>query len=124
MSGHLDGADVRDLIALSVDDTKTTRNVEWLTENGPPYTANETRAFAASSGLCPRNTPADSPESNGMAEAFVKTFKRDHVYLADLHDAETILRMLPTWIDDYNENQPHTGLKMLSPRQFRRLHAN
>jgi hypothetical protein len=26
-------------------------------------------------------TPVRSPESNGMAEAFVKTFKRDDVYV-------------------------------------------
>lgn len=62
---HLDGADVRDLIALSLEArfgaAKTTRKVEWLTDNGPPYTAHETRAFAASCGLAPRNTPACSP---------------------------------------------------------------
>ena len=125
---HLDGADVRDLIALSVEarfDTATNdRKIEWLSDNGPPYTATETRAFAASCGLAPRNTPAYSPESNGMAEAFVKTIKRDYVYLADLPDAATVLALIPTWFDDYNEHQPHKGLKMLSPRQFRRLHAN
>jgi putative transposase len=123
---HLDGADVRDLLALSVEarfgSTRTSRPIEWLTDNGPPYTAHETRAFASSCGLLPRNTPAYSPESNGMAEALVKTIKRDYVYLADLPDAETVLRLIPTWIDDYNDNQPHKGLRMLSPRQFRRLH--
>ena len=127
-NGHLDGGSVRDLLALTVDArfdaTKTDRDIEWLTDNGPPYTANETRAFALSCGLLPRNTPAYSPESNGMAEAFVKTFKRDYVYVADLPDPETVLAKLPAWFDDYNEHQPHKGLKMLSPRQFRRLQTN
>lgn len=59
-----------------------------------------------------------------MAEAFVKTIKRDYVYLADLWDAETVLALLPTWFDDYNEHHAHKGLKMLSPRQFRPLHTN
>jgi putative transposase len=125
---HLDGTDVRDLIALSVDarfnSTTTSRDIEWLTDNGPPDTANDTRAFASTCGLLPRNTPAYSPESNGMAEAFVKTIKRDYVYVADLPDARAVLDMLPAWFDDYNEHQPHKGLKMLSPRQFRRLQTN
>jgi hypothetical protein len=33
-------------------------------------------------GLVVCNTPAYSPESNGMAEAFVKTLKRDYAYLS------------------------------------------
>jgi len=49
-----------------------------------------------------------------MAEAFVKTFKRDYVDLADLPDTETALKLVPAWY------HPHKGLKMLSPRQFRR----
>ena len=27
---------------------------------------------------------------------------------------------IPDWIEDYNENAPHKGLKMRSPRQYRR----
>lgn len=125
---HLDGQDVRDLIATSVEHrfgtTETPRRVEWLTDNGPPYVAHETRRFAAACGLAPRNTPAYSPESNGMAEAFVKTFKRDYAYLADLPDAKSVIAELPRWFHDYNENAPHKGLKMLSPRQFRRAQAS
>src|SRR5271154_7278595 len=42
------------------------------------YTARETRAFAGEIGLVPRTTPIESPQSNGMAEAFAKTLKRDY----------------------------------------------
>ena len=121
---HLDGACIRDLIAETVEArfaaTKVPHPIEWLTDNGPPFTANETRAFGATCGLLMRNTPAYSPESNGMAEAFVKTFKRDYVYLARLADAASVLEQLRAWFLDYNETHPHKGLKMLSPRQFRR----
>ncbi|MEM6368607.1 MAG: integrase core domain-containing protein, partial [Myxococcota bacterium] len=41
-------------------------------------------------------------------------------YLADLWNAETVLRLLPNWIEDYNENHPHKGLKMRFPREYRR----
>lgn len=51
--------------------------IEWLSDNGSPYTARETRAFARDIGLVPRTTPIESPQSNGMAEAFVKLIKRD-----------------------------------------------
>lgn len=123
-SRHLDGSDVRDLMAQSVENrfgsTQCRHPVEWLSDNGPPYTAHDTRSFGASCGLRVRNTPAYSPESNGMAEAFVKTFKRDYVYLADLWDAETVLGFLPTWFADYNHHHPHKGLKMMSPKEFRR----
>lgn len=127
-SHDLEGRDIRDLMALSIDarfvSTRTPRPVEWLSDNGPIYTAHETRAFGAASGLVVRNTPSYSPESNGMAEAFVKTFKRDYVYLAEVRDAASVIAKLPDWFDDYNEHHPHKGLKMLSPRQFRRLHAS
>lgn len=120
---HLDGGDIRDLMALSVEarfqTTHTHHPIEWLSDNGPPYTAHDTKKFGAMCGFIVCNTPAYSPESNGMAEAFVKTFKRDYVYLADLWTAKTVLGALPKWFEDYNENHPHKGLRMMSPKQFR-----
>ena len=38
---------------------------------------------------------ACSPESNGIAEAFVKTFKRDYARLSLLPDAETVIALPP-----------------------------
>jgi hypothetical protein len=53
-----------------------------------------------------------------MAEAFVKTFKRAYVYLAELHTVDAVLRAIGAWFGDY-DNHPHRGLGMRSPRQFR-----
>lgn len=59
-----------------------------------------------------------SPESNGLAEAFVKTFKRDYVRVNPLPDATIVLRLLDGWFEDYNTNHPHSRLGMRSPRKF------
>lgn len=52
--------------------------IEWLSDNGSCYRAYETIEFAAASSLLSRFTPVRSPQSNGMSESFVKTFKRDY----------------------------------------------
>ncbi len=56
--------------------------------NGPQYTATATVLYAHELGLVSITTPAYSPESNGLAEALVGTFKRDYVDGAELRDAE------------------------------------
>ncbi len=45
------------------------------------------RTFPSSLWFIVCTTPVRSPGSNGMAESFVKTFKRDYVYVDDLLDA-------------------------------------
>ena len=92
--------------------------VEWLSDNGSCYTANETVSFGSALGLLICTTPVYSPESNGMAESFVKTLRRDYVYLSRLDSAAVVLAQLPRWIEDYNEVHPHRGLKMRSPREY------
>jgi len=119
----IDGELIRDLMTESVEARfgsvdKTPHTVQWLSDNGPCYTAHETVRFGRSLGLDVRTTPSYSPESNGMAEAFVKTFKRDYVWLSDLSSAERVLEQLPGWFEDYNENAPHKALKMRSPRTY------
>ena len=96
--------------------------IQWLTDNGPPFTAQDTRDLANALGLLVCTTPSYSPQSNGMAEAFVKTFKRDYAEVAeDLSTAERIVEQLPGWFEDYNEHAPHKGLRMQSPRQYRQM---
>jgi transposase InsO family protein len=53
-----------------------------------------------------------------MAEAFVKTFKRDYAYINDRPDAKTVMGCLNGWFNDYNKYHPHKGLKLKSQREF------
>ena len=121
----ISGEMIRDLMLESVEGRfgaveKLPKPIEWLSDNGSIYTAHETRDFALKLGFIPCRTPVYSPESNGMAEAFVKTFKRDYVQFGDLTDAETVMLQIPRWVEHYNEVHPHRGLKMKSPREFRK----
>jgi transposase InsO family protein len=95
--------------------TKAPHPVEWLSDNGSAYIAKETAQTAAALGIRLLFTPVRSPQSNGIAEAFVRTLKRDYARLAILADAETVMRLLPGWFEDYNTIHPHSGLRMLSP---------
>ncbi len=79
------------------------------------FVARETVAFGRELGLDIRTTPIRSPESNGMAEAFVKTFKRDYVLFGDLRGAGRVMQQLSEWIEDYNERAPHKALAMRAP---------
>jgi putative transposase len=93
--------------------------IQWLSDNGGPYISTETVLYAELLGFKPITTPAYSPESNGMAEAFVNTIKRDYVGGADLSDAATVIRQLPAWLEDYNRVAPHSALGSLAPKEFR-----
>ncbi len=116
------GSDVRDMLLEAVEKRFGTYRapevIEVLSDNGSAYTATETRVFARQLGLKPCFTPVASPQSNGMSEAFVKTLKRDDVPVNPLPDAETVPRSIGDWIEDYNDNHPHSGLKWRSPREF------
>ena len=124
----ISGSDVRDMMLEAVETrfgaTRTPHAIEHLSDNGSAYTARDTRLFAQALNLTPCFTPVASPQSNGMSEAFVKTLKRDYVRISALPDAETALRLIDGWIEDYNKIHPHSALKMASPRQFIRAKSN
>lgn len=122
VNAGISGSDIRDMLLEAVERRfgtfRAPEAVEILSDNGAPYTARETRIFARQLGLKPCFTPVQSPQSNGISEAFVNTLKRDYVHVSPLPDAETVLGLIAGWIEDYNENHPHSGLKMRSPREF------
>ncbi|ESU75988.1 Transposase (plasmid) [Shigella dysenteriae WRSd3] len=97
--------------------------VEWLTDNGSCYRANETRQFARMLGLEPKNTAVRSPESNGIAESFVKTIKRDYISIMPKPDGLTAAKNLAEAFEHYNEWHPHSALGYRSPRGYLRQRA-
>ena len=74
-------------------------------------------------GLRPVNTPVCNPQSNGMAESFVNTFKRYYGGRMDLADARTVMAQMAAAFEHFNKVHPHSALKMRSPREFRQHRA-
>ena len=118
----ISGSDVRDMMLDAVERRfgadRAPHPIEHLSDNGSCYIAADTRSFATALNLVPCFTPVRSPQSNGMSEAFVKTFKRDYVRVTPLPDAATALGLVTGWIEDYNDIHPHSALRMRSPREF------
>jgi len=122
------GDDVCDLMVTAVEHrfgkvNRLPQTIEWLTDNGSCFIAGPTRRFAREIGLEPLTTPVQSPQSNGMAEALVRTFKRDYVAVNPVPDARTVMLALPEWFAHYNELHPHRALGYRSPREFIAAHA-
>ncbi|EHC4237736.1 IS3 family transposase [Escherichia coli] len=126
-TGGFDSETVQDVMLGAVErrfgSELPTSPVEWLTDNGSCYRANETRQFARMLGLEPKNTAVRSPESNGIAESFVKTIKRDYISIMPKPDGLTAAKNLAEAFEHYNEWHPHSALGYRSPREYLRQRA-
>jgi putative transposase len=122
-TGGIGSEHVGDLMVAAVEHrfcrvNRLPDTIEWRTDNGSCYVAHSTRAFAIGVGLEPRTTPIKSPQSNGMAEAFVRTFKRDYVRVNAIPDAQSLMSLLPAWFNHYNTVHPDNALRYRSPAEF------
>ena len=118
----ISGEMIRDMMVRSVEQRfgalRAPHPVQWLSDNGSIFAAHKTIEIALALNLVPCFTPVESPESNGMAEAFVKTFKRDYVRVNPIPDAATALQLIDRWMEDYNTVHPHSRLGYRSPREY------
>jgi transposase InsO family protein len=123
----ISGEMIRDLMVGCVESRfaapRAPHPVQWLADNGSVYAAAKTIDIATALNLQPCFTPVESPESNGVAEAFVKTFKRDYVRVSPIPDAQAALAAVSDWMTDYNEVHPHSRLAYRSPREYIRAQS-
>ena len=116
--------DIQQLMLEAVEkrfkSTRAPRTIEFLSDRGSIYRAYNVQSFARQLNLKSCFTAAYSPESNGMSESLVNTLKRDYVYVNDCVDAANVIKMIPEWIKDYNEEAPHSSLKMMTPHEYYR----
>lgn len=104
----------------SVRTTHRCRNARGNSAYWPAYRSHQTRQFARMAGFEPKHTAVRSPESNGMAESFVKTMKRDYISIMSKTDGLTAVKNLAEAFEHYNEWHPHSALGYRSPREYLR----
>lgn len=112
--GGSSGEMIRDMMLACVerrfDAIRAPPPVRRLADNGSAYAATQTTDFGTALNLVPCFTPVCSPGSNGVSEACVKTLKRDSVRVNPRPDAISVLQQIPTWFEDHDTVQPHSGL--------------
>lgn len=94
----IDGLAIQTIMLDAVEkrfgQSKLPYSFQWLSDNGPCYTSNQTVQFARELGFEVCTTPTYSPQSNGAAESLVKTMKRDYACFADLSCATRVMDQL------------------------------
>ncbi|VBY70119.1 integrase catalytic subunit [Burkholderia pseudomallei] len=124
--GH-SGDVVRDVMLAAVEQrfgtTQAAQPIEWLTDNGSAYIDHRTRSFARELGLEPLTTPVRSPQSNGMAESFVKTMKHNYVAYMDKSDAPTALSRLAIALPDLRVQQFQINRRLVRRRTAHAEHV-
>ena len=113
------GEDVRDLMLAAVEHrfgpvNRLPVTIEWLSDNGSCYLASETRSFARDIGSNRKRRQSKVHRAMGMAEAFVRTIKRDYVHISPRPDAQTV--MPPAKLG--NEVHPHKAADVVSSSQL------
>ncbi len=121
-TADISGETIRDMMVSCVEKRfaaiTAPHRIQWLSDNGSIFAAYKTIDIALALNLEPCFTPVESPESNGMAEAFVKTFKRDYIRVNPIPDAATALAQINAWMEDYNTVHPHSRPGYRSPREY------
>lgn len=92
--------------------------MQWQTDSGSPYTAGKSIYLATAFTLVACFTPVRNLDSSGLCESVVKTLKCDTVRVNWCSDSQFVLHNLPAWLEDGHTVHPHSGLRLLSPREF------
>ena len=86
-----------------------------ITDNGANYISRLFRERAQRLGICLHRTRPYHPQTNGKAEAFIKTLKREWAYSRLYTSNAQRLDALQPFIDYYNYRRPHTSLGLRPP---------
>jgi transposase InsO family protein len=81
-----------------------------LSDNGNGYRSRHWREACTELGIQRRYTRSRRPQTNGKAEALVKTLLREWAYRFAYPSSAHRARALPGYLRWYNQHRPHSSL--------------
>jgi len=101
--------------ALAAFSARGVRVQRVLTDNGGNYASHAFQTVAALYQVRLRKTRPYRPQTNGKAEAFIRTLQREWAYARLYTSNRQRLSALTRFIKEYNARRPHTALGGLAP---------
>ena len=86
-----------------------------MTDNAPGYYAHRFNRALAARGVRHIYTRPYRPQTNGKAERFIQTAKREWAYARGYRSSSARAAMLPGFLNRYNRRRPHRGIGNVTP---------
>ncbi len=91
-------------------------HVTRTTDNGTQFTSARFLETLARLGITHRRTAYHHPEGNSYIERFQRSLKEEEVWTAEYRSTEEARSSIAHWIEEYNHDRPHRGVKSRTPR--------
>ena len=94
-------------------------------DRGVQYACREYVDLLQQNGFTISMSRSGNPYDNAFAESFMKTLKRDEVYLWEYESFIDVAERIPYFIEDvYNRKRVHSGIGYLPPVEFEAILAD
>ncbi len=92
-------------------------SVTLTTDNGTQFTSARFLETLARLGITHRRTAYHHPEGNSYIERFHRSLKEEEVWTAEYRSLDEARASIGRWIEEYNHDRPHRGLRDHTPRE-------
>jgi putative transposase len=89
------------------------------TDNGTQFTSARYVETLNRLGITHRRTAYNHPEGNSYIERFHRSLKEEEVWLNEYQNFDQAKLSIARWIEEYNHDRPHRGLRGRTPHEFR-----
>jgi len=89
------------------------------TDNGTQFTSARYVETLNQLGITHRRTAYNHPEGNSYIERFHRSLKEEEVWLNEYQNFDQAERSIARWIEEYNHDRPHRGLRGRTPHDSR-----
>ena len=93
-----------------------------ISDNGCQPTSQAFMKACSILGIKQIFTSWNNPKGNADTERLMRTLKEDLIWPREWDYPFELERAIKTWIQNYNEDYPHSSLKYLTPIQFEQQH--
>ena len=92
-------------------------SVTLTTDNGTQFTSTRFIENLNRLGITHRRTAYHHPEGNSYIERFHRSLKEEEVWTAEYRNVEEARRGIARWIEEYNHDRPHRGVRNRTPHE-------
>jgi len=119
LSKRIDHALTVTALRMAIESRNPAPGIIHHSDRGVQYACGEYAAELAEHGFEISMSAAGNPYDNAFAESFMKTLKKEEVYLWEYESFTDVVERIPQFIESvYNRKRVHSGIGYLPPEEF------